>query len=581
LDEIIYDVDDFHGFASMQDEISFTSCTLARNGMDDDRTMQALSTLHLVESNPHVKKLVVIEGGFNTLDSRIFGHLGKHCCEVKEVVVYSQSAEAVRLAMASFPILSSLTWECHSRSFSLPTLLGEMNLYPNIESFYLNISHNLGAAEITSLIKACPNLKHLECHGPWMFQGLHEVLASCNMITILVLNYDDDVFYNPTSILSAIAEHGLQLKEWKLKFDKIEIDLRNSSTRSDLTRTMKRLRSFQFYSRFVFDDVNLDRSICSMFSSSDVDLRSFSVMTYTDDADRIAMMFQCCRNADRLGLRGSANISQVMMKVSDSCRQLVDLSLAYDGRVDGLAMRSLLQTCPLLKTLAIQASLSLQAFEYLVIYGGNLTELALLSWIVGTSMYGPLAIPSFDMSSPLYDINLKQRRKHPMNRLVWRDLFLDVKSVAKFLSFFGVIDDLYLEMGCAQLPTDISAQNNEEIPIIHAHRMYVSVNHSSCVTYNFGPAFLMLMNSCRSMRALFIASKQNYPNNCFIDASTLIACITMCSRVNLLTSLSYPEALRGDLSPLVKLTPKLKRISHCSTFASLLDFLPSMIWILQ
>jgi hypothetical protein len=97
--------------------------------------------------------------------------------------------------------------------------------------------------------------------------------------------------------------------------------------------------------------------------------------TYDEDSDRIAIILQGCRNADRLDLHGFADISLVLTSISDSCRQLVGLTLAYDGQVT----RQLLQSCPLLKTLSLSVVhlLDTQVYEQLVLLGGKLTELVL------------------------------------------------------------------------------------------------------------------------------------------------------------------------------------------------------------
>jgi hypothetical protein len=82
-----------------------------------------------------------------------------------------------------------------------------------------------------------------------------------------------------------------------------------------------------------------------------------------------------------LVLNGNADISRVMIKVSESCYQLVDLNLAYDGQINGVAMRNLLQSCPLVKSLTTKAFIDVQAYEHLAVYGGNLTKLTLIALV--------------------------------------------------------------------------------------------------------------------------------------------------------------------------------------------------------
>jgi hypothetical protein len=133
-----------------------------------------------------------------------------------------------------------------------------------------------------------------------------------------------------------------------------------------------------------------------------------------------------------------------MIKISDHCRQLVGLKLTYyAGELAGPVIRRLLQSCPLLKSLELNdiISMDIEAYELLAILGGNLAELSLSGQTVM-----PSQSLSFGISSPIYESGFKQQRSRPMEKLIWRDFVFDMKSLAKFLSCFGFIDELTVQL---------------------------------------------------------------------------------------------------------------------------------------
>jgi hypothetical protein len=191
--------------------------------------------------------------------------------------------------------------------------------------------------------------------------------------------------------------------------------------------------------------------IVSMFDyepSSDIDLNYLKIGTHDEDADRIAKILRGCRNACKLELFGQADISQVMMKVAGNCHQLETLSLMYKGgRVDGQAMKSLLICCPKLQSFTYEASLGMQAYESLALYGGSLIYLTLLSFGDRDLNRPPSASTNlssnFDIlsNSPIFDPEFKQPRSQRMKSFIiskphYRNIMTRI-SFKAFLACFG------------------------------------------------------------------------------------------------------------------------------------------------
>jgi hypothetical protein len=217
--------------------------------------------------------------------------------------------------------------------------------HPNIESFTFSNSSGADTTDVLPFIAACPNLKSLTCIGPRLFQLVNKIIVSCKRLASVHLSSDGHDDQGIFPMLLAIAEHGLQLKDLRIDVSKMNIRVRNENISNALVKIVKRFQCFEFKSRSFYNAADPDRSICSLFSSSDIDLRSLSVNSCSEDVDSVTAMLRGCHNAEQLNLEGCADISDVMIKVSNSCHQLVDLCLSFCGRVDGAAMRGLLQSC--------------------------------------------------------------------------------------------------------------------------------------------------------------------------------------------------------------------------------------------
>jgi hypothetical protein len=471
-----------------QRSVEFTdSASFLLKCISEGQYATAFSSLDLLDHNSHAKKLHIFESRSDNYTKRhMFSRLHQCCPEVEELDI-SASTETICQAMNSFPNITSI--ECSSSNRDAPLYIPsfEVASYPKIESFkgFCN-NQNSG---LVQLIRACPNLRSLDCRSELIYHGLSNILISCSKIRCLSLDGapHHDLFDDIDPILSAIADYGLQVQELLMKFPRTGVDIRsNSSARRDMRSILKRLRSFELEIGFFIIDEGDDPEspICSMFGSSGVDLQHLSFRTYDENAEAIALMLQRCRNIEQLKLRGEKDINPVMMKISANCHQLVDLILDYRGQVEGPAIQNLLQSCQQLKSLTLRAYLNVQAYENLVIYGGNLLKIKLASKDdeVPDSMY-----LSFPASSPLNNPSFKQIRKFPVTILDFESVALDVKSLVKFLSCFGLIEHLSVRLDSPQLLAELDDDDN--MPIYHAHQVSVKPPQSE-TSDSFDAAFL-------------------------------------------------------------------------------------------
>jgi hypothetical protein len=353
LDQIAINVTDFKDISrQVVGEISSSNYSLSMK-RSDQQHMLAFSFLRLVECNSHVKKLTIEQNSDDySIESRMINYLSQHCGDLQELMICSASEETARLMMASFRKLSTFAWITFTGENldSIPTL-GEITSYAHIKSFALYQS-DYDVVLNTTFIKVCPNLSSLDLKyvGTRIFHSLKDIMASCRSLTKLSLSLDgnndfSDEDRTTVPMLLAIAEHGLQLGDFHMNFYQVDIDLRDELTRYAMASIIKRLRKFQIKVRkFLTNADDPDTSLCSLFSSPGVDLRSLDIRTYDENADQITILLRC-GNAETLTLNGTSNIFEVMVKISFSCRRLVDISLDYVGPINGEAMRVLLQSC--------------------------------------------------------------------------------------------------------------------------------------------------------------------------------------------------------------------------------------------
>jgi hypothetical protein len=545
----------FSIFANRLDSIrniSLASCSSAFGQYNDYFSVEILSTLRLVECSPHINTLSLFVGDQKyTLYKRIIvDYLSQHCQHVTKIVISIASAEAVRLLLASFPNLSKIDWYRMSDDHFVPIVTQrKIASYPNIKDFDCFDQSGLNSEEIISLMKACPNLIHLTCIGRWLCHAMREVMTLRGLKSI-VLHHErcknlpgEEV----TPILFMIADHCLQLKELIIILG-TDIDLRTLLIRNAMKCIIMRLSKLLIdITSLRTDHENPETSICSLFSSPGVDLRSLEFNTYDENADQIAAILKGCQNANKLKLEGQTSISEVMLKITDSCHQLVDLEIYYHGSVNGEAMLALLKSCHQIRSLMCRTPLEVKAYEALALHGGGLTSLKISSCRAPSDIYN---VGGFPVDSHLYDSGFKQERTRCMACLFCHSMPLDVKSLTKFLSCFGVITHLNIDLPSFQQSANFLYS---EVSVYHA--LNVNIRTPPGVTESLDSVFLAMMSGCRSLKTLSILSY--FPKQCFVDPSTFTTFASMIkARENHLELLTYPKKL--DLSQLKQLLPKLK-----------------------
>jgi hypothetical protein len=378
--------------------------SLATVRMTNDDAI-VLGSLCLVQYSPHMKSMHITDGDSNyEVKCLMLRHLSQCCPEVEEMGIRSVCAATIFQAIGSFPKIAKIKCESFGQNPRMSSLDDTVS-FPQVETFQW---YSVGEHETAvPLIKACSNLRSLSCEGFSMHICLPEVLVSCDKLTSLKLigecgTVDSDISW----VISAIADFGLQLEELFLILSDATIDISNySMARDDMIIVIKRLKSFKLNIEecFIEDHDDPESSLCSIFISPEVDLRTLRLNTDDESADMIAMMVQGCRRIEKLELSGTADMRSVLMNISASCHQLVDLVLDYQGIVTGPAMKALSQSCPQLKSLNFQAALDAEAYENLALYGGNIIELNLGRRYDRTTR----TARSFAASSPLNEPSFK------------------------------------------------------------------------------------------------------------------------------------------------------------------------------
>jgi hypothetical protein len=275
----------------------------------------------------------------------------------------------------------------------------------------------------------------------------------------------------------------------------------------------------------------------------------------------IAKILKACRNAHDLSLSGNADISQVILKISDHCRQIENLNLFYKGSiVNGPAMRSLLQCCPKLEIFFLYSNLDLLAYESLALYGGSLTSLSLMIPDEEASTNRSTYCHSFPSNSLIFDPSFKPNRKKMMRSFTTNDsLYLHAKSVAAFLSCFGTIKSLEIDVSHSLSPLTVYEEDLYNIRIFHVEKLTLDIYNrvvdetDGRVFDQYDHYFLALMSACRSIKELTLRTDVLHP-------SSLISLAYMCHhRQQPFSLLAYPQLMR--LTPLKHLLPYIRLIA--------------------
>jgi hypothetical protein len=383
-------------------------------------------------------------------------------------------------------------------------------------------------------------------------------------------------------ILPLIAEYAISLTSLSIgqlyyERNSHKLDFRAATIAAAMTAIIRRVHKLELDHRF---RVEIGGLVPMFESTYYIDLQLLTIRTYDEDPDMIAKILKGCRNVYELNLSGRANISQVMIKISKTCCLLETLFLHHRRQVDGTAMKSLLRCCPKLFDMGLDASLNVEAYESLALYGSNLLNLTLddaRAELASVSSYPPSSFPS---NSLVFDPSFKQRRNQPINSLITgNQLNLSIKSLVAFLSCFGTIKRLETTLPYSFSPTSINDAELYDVPIFHVHELHLqyppqSVNQSvkmfSISNRTYDHIFSAFMDSCRSIKELYLDRHRSAsdsvatlsdPNPCDqLQASSLITIASIYHRRRQpLSFISYPRKLNLNelkaLLPYIRLEP--------------------------
>jgi hypothetical protein len=566
---------DFADAITCSGDWSYSNCcsTMIECGSTD---LSALGLLHLIEISRRIRLLCIYETGNEPSPcdwSRIFAYLAIHTQDLSQVIFDgSTNIETVLEAMNRFPNLTSINWRQDEYDNLTGALIELMKLstFPNIKSFDIISDSSIDPQVTSAVILACPNLTTLTCHAgnssPWVKDGLKDVLRNCSKLCHLDISCStllaNDI--GPIFPFTAIAEHcsmltSLKLAHWSSSY---KLDLRVEAIAIALRAIIRRLNILILY----LDFDCLPSNISGLFEpSADIDLHKLTIKTYNEDADMIAKILKGCRNANELHFSGEASISPVLMKISDSCHQLVTLALyKYKGVVDGPAIRGLLQSNPQLESLTLDSTLDLLAYESLALYGDSLMDLCLCSSdsTIKADSNGNI-VQSFLSNSAVFDANSKQTRQKTMKTFRYEmSSFLSIESLAAFLSCFGMIKSLEIDLSYSLAPTYITGISNTDLcnfPIFHVENLILTIDDQAeegeeGFSDSYDRMFLELMAACRSLKTLFLKTN-------VLQASSLIILAYMCHhRQEPLSMINCPKSL--NLQELQHLMPSIRLRSY-------------------
>jgi hypothetical protein len=390
-------VPDFKEILSCQGNLSYTRCSLILNQRAVGY-VPALQLLHLIEISRRVKKIVFIsfkdhisdnglDGDELNLhkDIRLVQYLAIHARDLLEIELHGTTAECMIEVMALLPNLTSIDW--NQDPFDVWAKISPddtvISTHPSIKSFKWS-SNAIGfSGQVTSTIfKACSNLTRLNCVAPWAVERIRDILVSCKSLTELSVLFP--IEYEPIEgmveqVVVDIAQHGQRLKSVSMcmSYTPKKLDLRLPTTKTALKTIIRRVKYLDLKINAELGDITSLFEASTGLGSSAIDLQRLKIQTNDDDVDMIAKVLKACPDVEKLHLEGNANISKLLMTVSESCHQLVNLNLKYLGRINGSVMRSFLQSLPQLHDFTLRSSLDLLAYESLALYGNNLTCLSL------------------------------------------------------------------------------------------------------------------------------------------------------------------------------------------------------------
>jgi hypothetical protein len=488
----------------------------------------------------------------------------ENCQQVMHLTLSSLMVDDMLMAVSCCPKLTDVKihdiaiQENSFKTWPKPTIHCEHIVSLSVNEA-LESSREVIHPDILGLISACTNLESLYCEGNWILRAAQAIFPCCIMLEELSILLNDASQNYPSlfaDLVYHIATHCHHLKKFDFIFcDNPRLDMRTESIHSSLRTIISRLNSFIYANRGSSES---DKGfISSIFDNLRSNLTELDIATEYDDADMIGVMLRQCDEVQSLEVNGRTDICPVVIKVSESCHLILDLRINYEGILDGLAMKTLLVSCPLLKEIDLSTFYHVDAYESLALYGNNLTEIRLdypLRYYkdhIGAEL---TIVRSFDHNSSKLFMQSPTKRRKRMETMTIQIFDLDVASLSFFLSFFGKIRKLSVVM--------VPKMVGESIDI-HSSIPQYSAEDVITQTPQYGRCdrvFFTLMGACRGMRSLDIYSC-SHASRSQIDGTTLAMFIYKCIIVEgeKLRLLRYCRSM--NLSTLILTVPQLKLVA--------------------
>jgi hypothetical protein len=488
--------------------------------------------------------------------------LFEHCQQISSLLLNGFFVDDTLMILSSCPSLTQLIifdyalGEDNSSSVSLPSK--PLLHCANIVSLSLDqISSDVIHPDILDIILACRNLKSLRSQGRWIYPAAQEIFTHCTKLEDMDISLPDfNSLEHPSKfgdLIETMARDAVNIKKLAVDVNGYDRDiLQNPSVYTSFAKIVNRLRHFSYQTWSLDEADHACTNIYSLFGDqTNKHLESLHISTDRNDAEMISIMLQRCPNLRKLTCEGYADMSLVM-KLTASCHELLDLTLSYVGQLDGAAMKCLLNSCPMLEILDLSAVYRMDAYESLALHGNNLVELCLFS-------RQPIVRQprSFADESSLFDQTKIPTRRKLMKAIEIGTNDLDAKSLALFLSFFGRIRQLKLNI-ISTMMDETSDLHNFGIPSFTAEYISCSFPSFGDETAPCDRAFFSIMGACRDMTILELVRSEKQVNGGTL-AMFVYKYIVVEGRK--LRALKYSGSSRIDLSALRMLLPQLKLVN--------------------
>jgi hypothetical protein len=425
-------LDDYDG------DISYGNCASYLQDAPDHLHKNILTLLHQIESNPHIASLS-FDHAFKVCPSycKLLVHISVHCPSVNKLQFSGiLSINDIIAAMDMFPAVTSLVFrgkfEIRHSMASSP-----VQTYPNITALAVNGAFGCVVdAHIAALCQGFPNLSNINfdrCEASLLssiFISCPRILSFCN--TYHAAWNESDII----SLLTVISRYGLNLKEFSLSGDRVDVVyLNNSALEAAVIKTINRLDRFQ-----VFCDIRNSADV-SIFTLPNVRAQIIYIDTSNKSIGNevVIELMKKSKRLRYLTLRHNGR-SPLNGMIPSYCSHLNQFK-AYGVKITPDEMKNILVSSLLLKELHLAICLTeTEVLENVALYGGNLDTLYIFNFERNPSI-------SFASGSALWsDDSRKQTNRKQVMSHVYIQYPLDLTSAKLFLSWFGLIRYLHIDI---------------------------------------------------------------------------------------------------------------------------------------